>query len=239
MSAPTIGRRRGYQPPPDAEIDSDHFLAAGFCGMFWGSPPISTQGIHVSTGGSALAHALTEAGPAATGAGTGVNQGFRGFPPAVNISALRPSTLAAVVNVTSTSEQGVFVGLNAPTTNAGFGLGVGNTTIGNAGNNLVGIHGNVADKNSAIAIGTGVHAVAMSASGTADVFYIDGVQVASLAAATFVTTAPIQLCGFAQRTSTGSLSSGVQVILGAAWNRELSAAEVLYFAKSPYQVLRF
>jgi hypothetical protein len=87
------------------------------------------------------------------------------------------------VNIPTTSESGAFAYIgNAATTN-GIAIGVGNTTLADAGNHFIFLAEGVNWVNTSINIGTGTHHVAISLGTTSFDLYIDGVYKGNFATA--------------------------------------------------------
>lgn len=129
-----------------------------------------------------------------------------------------------------TSLLGALFKVGSATT--GFGLGVGDTTIQAAGNNIVGLYENVRWINTSITFGTGWHHLAMTvdASGYPRIYY-DGRQIY-----TDTTGAPIAMAsgvfvggyvGFA-RFFTGNLADF------RVWGRTIAPGEVARLYREPW-----
>ncbi len=114
------------------------------------------------------------------------------------------STLSAWVNLDSTSEMGTIVKIGY---SDGFGMGVGNTTMEDAGNNLILYFQGVRWINTGAKIGTGWHHVAMTLNSSGyPSAYIDG-----------------QLVYTDTGTSAVSSTGSITLIGGHIWTRYLDA----------------
>lgn len=88
--------------------------------------------------------------------------------------------IVGYVNLDSTSEKGAFMNLGNSAAADGFAIGVGSTTMDNAGNNIIGLYNGVRWIETGDAIGTGWHhfSLVINASGHPEIF-IDGNSVYS------------------------------------------------------------
>lgn len=168
--------------------------------------------------------------PTATtiGAGAGGNGTSNPYVlPTVRYSARWPNTLWAAVWLPSASLQGTFVGLNQnPTADAGIHVGVGNSTMDNTGNNIIGLVGGLVWRVPGVAIGTGAHTVAMVIDENAGYdFYVDGTFVGAVGSYVPALTGTAVMNTMAEATGTRTLSGGA-VVHAATWNRELVPAEL-------------
>ena len=100
-------------------------------------------------------------------------------------------TMSAWANVLTTSEKGTIVH-NGSNAGNGYTLGVGNTTLDTAGNNLIVLLDGVAFLNFAKSIGTGWHLLSVTRGANTWLGYVDGV----VSATTFTTNPTAPNTGF-------------------------------------------
>lgn len=182
-----------------------------------------------SVGSNTLSNTSTTYGPEKINNGAVFNGSAKLVGSTMPITTVGNWTFAGWVNLASSSLSGCFIhnGKNSP--EEGVSIGVGNGTFnGSPGNHLIVLLDQVAWDDSGVNIGTGLHHVAITkgASGTAQLFYIDGALVF-----TGTTSDPVLNSG-------GVLQMGIDTTISprqftgaldewGIWSRQLSAAEVL------------
>lgn len=235
-----MGRRKWI--PSDFGV-GQHPLLEGLINFFAPFNPVHGRTrVHATTRG---VHKVTAWGRGMTGPGNNINSACIQANLSNRPAAYRPLTLFAAVHLDTNSEHGSFVGLNsAANADDGVHLCVGATAGDANGNNLVGLHGGVGWTTSGVAIGVGSHTVAMTDDATAGfVFYVDGRQVATVAAATAGTigSTPVAL-SLAQVTSsisnTISCTTGVSIAAAALWSRVLPANSIAMLHHDPFCMMR-
>lgn len=212
--------------------------------MCWGAPQVSFNRFETITPTNRGGFGWTRFGPGVRGAGTATTGALRGWHyergEPDRGGALRPASLFAAVHIDTTSEQGSFGGINTPTADAGFHIGVGSGTFDSAGNALIVLHGGEAWKNSGVSIGTGSHTVGVTATTSGEEFYIDGLQAATGGPSNLGSgTHFISMAAMSSGATPRSLTSGVVVAMVAVWYRQLTAAEMAVLHEDPYCMLRF
>ena len=217
--------------------------------MFWGAPQVSANGFEIVSPTVFGSSAFTTYGRGTRGVGaatTGAIRSWASYMPATHTGTYLPCTLFAAVHLDSSSEAGCFVNfMNDAATGdtGGVGLGVGSTTMDGTGNNLVGVHGNVAWKASGQAIGTGPHTVAMTDSTGGVEWFVDGKSVGTGSASgvsnSFGQKQVMAMAEAGAGSNPRSCTTGVVVAMGAVWARVLSASEIARVHADPFCMLRF
>lgn len=198
-------------------------LLSGLMNSVSGPNQLSRYGACITTGQTFT--------PLATPIGAGCGGNGTSDPyvlPTIGYVERWPNTLWAAVWLPSASLQGTFVGLNQnPTADAGMHLGVGDSTMDNAGNNIICLLGGLLWRVPGAAIGTGAHTVAVVINVNAAYdFYIDGGFVGQVAAYVPSLSGRAVMNTMAETAGTRTLSGGA-VVHAATWNRELTRSELV------------
>ena len=188
-----------------------------------GERHIPKYGAHLASVAFARSTSAVGLGPAGSGAATPF------VVPAIGYQGASPFTLWAAVSLPTTTEMGIFVGIvEHGAADAGVHLGVGGTSTDNTGNNLVGLIGGLVFRfpgGGAVAIGTGVHTVALVRN-AAYLFYVDGRYVGQDPDYSPTLTGNVVMQTMAESTLYRGLSGGT-VAHAATWNRAVPEHELL------------
>jgi hypothetical protein len=234
-------RRWGRQrPPAGAQLLSGHPLAAGL-DDFW----VLTEG-----GGLAV-QSLTGRHPArVNGSAVLTPDGLRldgssgGYAKTLPYPSLLPQvgvTLWVRARLLSTSTAGALLMHSAAETGSfdGWGVGVGNTTFDNAGNNLIGIIEGVAWQATAMPLGTHARTIAYTIRATNDqALWLDGLLAGSF---NNTPTAPTSgsFTGLGGEAPASNPWRGPAAVIYAAgiWRRILTPADLDWLEAEPYALV--
>lgn len=157
------------------------------------------------------------------------------------VASSEPVSIFGLISLDSTSERGIVVGVgNVANGDIGVNIGVGATAPDSAANNIVGVRGGINYNASGAAIGTGLHSIGYTTTGSATQWFLDGLLVSTSATgSTYTITGTPTFLMMQHSGNTGiGPSAGIHVLFGATWARLLPTSAFAEMHEDPWILVR-